>query len=131
MNSFLAPTGALTTLVTTCHHLQHLAQLALHEHEDQDEQVADDDPQVRGGQAAGEEAEEAREGGEGRRHQGEKQETVVKRKKMPKIISRYRKKTGKEIGYYPEKYLFSYETPLFSFVWIVGNGNQEVSIAFL
>ena len=96
MNPFFAPTGALTTLVTTCHHLQHLARLALHEHEDQDEQVTDGDPQVRGGQAAGEEAEEARERGEGRRHQREEQETVVKRKKMPKIISRYRKKREKK-----------------------------------
>ena len=44
-----------------------------------DTDVDDVDAQVRGGQAVGEEAEEAGEGGEGGRHQGEEQETVVKK----------------------------------------------------
>ena len=45
----------------------------------EDTDADDVDAQVWGGQAVGEEAEEAGEGGEGGRHQGEEQETVVKK----------------------------------------------------
>ena len=61
-----------------------------------DGHVVDGDAQVWGGQAAGEEAEEAGEGGEGGRHQGEEQETVLKKEQeSPTNYVKNAEKNGK------------------------------------